>query len=285
MSDLGAFESTFRRALRNNFEYSETNIRRVLIITDKNSSDSAQFIKDIHRFLANTYSIQGYEALTLEGSDFAPWPVLKKKILDLEPDLIVSYRLLWVTGIRAQKSLGSYIDLLSQDTDIPVLVMPHPGLHSIEKILAEPGGVMVATEHGWDDHRQVNYALEFAQRGQPLILVHIEDEDTFEYYMDAVEKIPAIDTQLARDLIKEQLLAGPTHYAESIMEYIKENGLGIELVIHNKFGHLITAYHRLMEKHMTDLLITNTKDDTQLAMHSIGYSLAVEFRETPILLL
>ena len=285
MSDLGAFESTFRRALRNNFEYAETEIRRVLIITDKSPEESQQFIDDIHRFLSHTYAIREYETLTMERSDFAPWLVFKQKINEMNPDLIVSYRLLWVTGIRAQKSLGTYIDLLSQDTNIPVLIMPHPGLHSMDKILAEPGGVIVATEHNWDDHRQVNFALRFAQQGQPLVLAHIEDSDTFEYYMDAVEKIPAIDTELARELIREQLLAGPTHYAESVIKKVKENNLAIQVITHIRLGHLITAYRKLMEDHLTDLLITNTKDDTQLAMHSIGYSLAVEFRETPILLL
>ena len=216
---------------------------------------------------------------------FTPWPQLKNRILQINPDLIISYRLLWVEDITAEKSLGTYIDLLSQDTHFPVLVMPHPQLYDMENSLLSPGAVMVATEHAYEDHRQVNMALAFAESEAPLILVHIEDEDTFNYYMEAIAKIPAIDTEVARESLHEQLLAGPIHYAESVVETLREIRSDIRVETQIEFGHLISSYRELMKAHSTDLLVTNTKDDTQLAMHSIGYSLAVEFRETPVLLL
>ena len=34
-----------------------------------------------------------------------------------------------------------------------------------------------------------------------------------------------------------------------------------------------------------DLLVLNTKDDDQLAMHGLAYPLAIELREIPLLLL
>ncbi|MEL6675008.1 MAG: hypothetical protein AAFR61_22565, partial [Bacteroidota bacterium] len=152
-------------------------------------------------------------------------------------------------------------------------------------LINKPGAVMVATEHDYAAHLQVNYGLKFLQRESSLILIHIEDEDTFEYYMKAVEKIPDIDTEVARNKIHEQLLAGPEQYAQSVIEALQKYRpeVSVETKIH--FGHLVSAYREFMVAHPTDLLITHSKDDTQLAMHSIGYSLAVEFRETPILLL
>ena len=50
-------------------------------------------------------------------------------------------------------------------------------------------------------------------------------------------------------------------------------------------GHRLGEYKRLIEEHDVDLLVMNTKDDEQLAMHGLAYPLAVEIRNTPLLLL
>ena len=42
---------------------------------------------------------------------------------------------------------------------------------------------------------------------------------------------------------------------------------------------------RLIDDHDVNLLVFNTKDDKQLAMHGMAYSLAVELRHRPLLLL
>ncbi|MEO1382824.1 MAG: hypothetical protein AAFV78_06300 [Bacteroidota bacterium] len=285
MSDLSAFESVFRRALRSRFEQEEIQLGNILLINDLEREDAALFEEQVHQYLQLSLPAKSYQLHTLGRNNFSPWPQFRSHIARLKPDLIITYRLLWVEDISARKSLGSYIDLLSQDTDYPVLIMPHPKLFKTEKLLQKPGAVLVATEHLYDDHRLVNYALKFAKADQSLIMVHIEDEDTFDYYMDAIAKIPGIDTETARETLSEQLLAGPHHYAESVKEVLEADGSTFRLEEHIEFGHLITSYRALMEAHPTDLLVTNTKDDTQLAMHSIGYSLAVEFRENPVLLL
>ena len=41
----------------------------------------------------------------------------------------------------------------------------------------------------------------------------------------------------------------------------------------------------LIERHQVDLLVLNTKDQHQLAMHGMAYALAVELRQTPLLML
>ncbi|WNJ16137.1 universal stress protein [Pontibacter sp. G13] len=285
MSDLGAFESVFRRALRTPYEYEEIKPKHILVIVDLNPEQSAQFLNDLQAYLLPSLHPSNYQMTCWTQSDFAPWPQLKSRIQQLAPDLIISYRLLWMQDRTAQKSLGSYIDLLSQDTQIPILVMPNPLMFSMPKLNASAGAVLVATEHDYEDHRQVNYALAFARKDAPLILVHIEDEDTFEYYQAAIAKIPDIDTEAARETLHRQLLADPEHYADSVRETLVTKRPELSVDTYITFGHLITAYRKLMADHLSDLLVVNSKDDTQLAMHSIGYSLAVEFRETPVLLL
>jgi hypothetical protein len=283
MSNLNQFESVFRRALRKRFEYQEVKLEKILIITDGEEKEA--YSDQIQSYLKSSFSRAKFELDVWDKKDFAPWPQIKDRLHRCHPDLVITHRMLWESDIHVEKSLGSYIDLLSQDTDYPLLVTPHPRLFPLENVLKEKGGVLVATEHLYDDHTLINMAIKFASKESSITLVHIEDEDTFQYYMEAISKIPDIPDELAEKRLREQLLAGPMHYAESVREVFREKSSPIRIESCIEFGHLIKSYRKLMKSHVTDLLVVNTKDDTQLAMHSIGYSLAVEFRETPVLLL
>ena len=50
-------------------------------------------------------------------------------------------------------------------------------------------------------------------------------------------------------------------------------------------GHRLSEYQRLTEDHKIDLLVMNTKDEYQAAMHGLAYPLAVGLRTIPLLLL
>ena len=50
-------------------------------------------------------------------------------------------------------------------------------------------------------------------------------------------------------------------------------------------GHHVADVTRLIEEHQVDLLVLNTKDEDQAAMHGLAYSLAVELRKIPLLML
>ena len=77
----------------------------------------------------------------------------------------------------------------------------------------------------------------------------------------------------------------PGYYAESVARKIEENQTQVLLHSVIEFGHIIKKYRELISSEPVSLLVFTTKDDTQLAMHSLGYSLAVEFRNMPVLLL
>ena len=50
-------------------------------------------------------------------------------------------------------------------------------------------------------------------------------------------------------------------------------------------GHHLREYKRLIVEHEVDLLVLNTKDEDQLAMHGQAYPLAVGLRGIPLLML
>ena len=52
-----------------------------------------------------------------------------------------------------------------------------------------------------------------------------------------------------------------------------------------RLGHHLREYVHMVEEHEVDLLVMNTKDQDQLAMHGLAYPLAIEVRTVPLLLL
>jgi hypothetical protein len=50
-------------------------------------------------------------------------------------------------------------------------------------------------------------------------------------------------------------------------------------------GHRLRTYVELVESHTVSLLVLNTKDEDQHAMHGLAYPLAVELRQIPLLML
>ena len=52
-----------------------------------------------------------------------------------------------------------------------------------------------------------------------------------------------------------------------------------------RFGHRLEDVRSLVEERGADLLVLETKDHDQLAMHGLAYPIAIELRETPLLML
>ena len=202
------------------------------------------------------------------------------------PDLICTYRNLHSRAWKYRHSLGEHLDVLLQQTEAPVLVMPHPeaGFAHADR-LQGTDVVMVMTGQLANSHTLVNHAVSFTAPGGELYLTHIEDKAVFERYMDAISKIPSIDTDNAREHIADQLLKDPTHYITSCQEVLEAQGLSLKVHPLVSFGHHLTEYRQAVESHAVNLLVINTKDNEQLAMHGLAYPLAVELRQLPLLML
>ena len=74
-------------------------------------------------------------------------------------------------------------------------------------------------------------------------------------------------------------------YIESCREVLAAKSFPIEIEEIVTLGHHLTDYRRLISEHDVDLLVLNTKDEDQLAIHGAAYPLSVELRFTPLLLL
>ena len=178
------------------------------------------------------------------------------------------------------------LDVLTQVTTTPVIVLPHPeAQRASEHALQGTSCVMAMTDHLVGDHRLVNWGVRFTEPEGRLHLAHVQDEATFERFIEVIGRIASIDTEPARVNIMERLLGEPRDYIESCRATLDEAGVPVTVESIVTIGHRLREYERLIEEHKVDLLVFNTKDEDQLAMHGLAYPLAIELRQIPLLML
>ena len=278
------FESVFRSAAKDPFQYERISFNRILIVSDLEAEEAERFENGVKSFL----DVLGAGPVwkSVRNSDFSSVESLLEAVKAENSDLIVSYRNLRSDAWKWPYTLGEFLDALVQIAEPPVLVVPHPRAgRASEHAMENTDRVMVMTDHLTSDHRLVNVATRLTDKEGQLFLAHVEDEQPFERYIETISKIDSIETEAAKEAIQEQLLKEPRDYIASCVQVLKDHSLTITVESHIGMGHHLSEYRLLLDEHEVDLLIMNTKDEDRLAMHGIAYPLAVELREIPLLLL
>ena len=286
MSTLDQFASVFNAAAKPVYKHSAIEINKVLAITDLEETQGKLYQQSIRNFLSVVDREADANWQTVPGNDFETVHDLIQLVEKERPDFIATYRHLHSEAWRWPYSLGEHLDVLIQITASPVLVLPHPDRKGVpEHALNDTTHVMAVTDHLAGDDRLVHYAVRFTQENETLILAHVEDEVVFSRYIDSISKIPEIDTDIARDVIMEQLLSEPSEYISSCTEMLAKERIKISVESSVTVGHRLDHFQNLLKEHEVDLLVLNSKDEDQLAMHGKAHPLAVELRSTPMLFL
>ena len=286
MTNVDQFESMFRSASREVFVYERVNIESVLVVTDLDELEARLFGDRVRKFLTVISEDENVRWRDVGGSDFQTAGELVSLIESAAPDIICTYRNLHSSAWKWSYSLGTHVDLLTQHTDIPVMLLPHPeAARSANHAFENTDMVMAIASHLTGDHLLVNYAVRLTVENQTLWLTHVEDQATFDRYMEVISKISTIETDTAREDVLEQLMKEPQDYIDDCVAVLEKAGAHVQVEPLVTFGHHLSEYKRLIEEHEVDLLVLNTKDAHQLAMHGMAYALAVELRHIPLLML
>ena len=286
MSQMDQFESVFRAAIKDVFVYKPIDFKKVLIVTDLLGKDVDLFVEKIKHFTQVLVADKDIQWQVLTANDFQSTEDLLAITKTDNYDLICTYRNLQSNAWQFPHSLGAHLDVLLQLSAVPVLVLPHPKAgYAYEHALQQTNKVMVLTDHLSNDHNIVNQGVKFTQKKGQLFLVHIEDQQTFERYLDAIAKIPSIETDNAQQELQQQLLKMPKDYIRSCRDILSASQVDIEVIKIVEFGHHLAQCRRYVEQEKIDLLVMRTKDDDQLAMHGLAYPLAIEIRQIPLLML
>ena len=280
---IDEFESIFKRSERTLYHYADASIRKVAVITDGDQVTAAELSNDMKRFLPHLAEQAEWQYVT--GDQYQNVNDLLRIMAESNPDLIVTSRCLDESSLVPQHTLGVYVDVMTQTLSTPILLLPGtaPQPHPLGNRACE--GVMVVTDNLAGDDQLVNHAVACTAAKGTVWLCHVEDDVLFRRYLEAIGRIPEINTEQAQELIAEQLVAIPTQYAQSCIDGLKKAGVDrtIEQIV--EFGHQVNRYRQLVARYPVDLLVTNTKDKDQLAMHGIAYALSVELTEVAQLLL
>ena len=285
MTKIDQFESVFRSAAKTPYVYDAVSVQKIALVSDLVADDAETFANRVRRFL-RVLADHEPEYVSLAGDDFYGVGDLLQQLQGLQPDLIVTYRNLRMPAHEHPYSLGTHVDVLTQVMSYPVLLMPHPFSGEIEPQTWDGTMHVIAiTDHLAGDDRLVNVAVAMTLENGKLTLTLVEDQQTFERYMKVIEKLPSIDSQEARTAIHQQLLKEPHDYITSCRQALQERQFPVAVDEVIVVGHHLSEYKRLVAEHDVHLLVMNTKDEDQLAMHGLAYPLAVELRHIPLLLI
>lgn len=280
---IDEFESMFRRSEKDRFAYVNLPVESVVFVTDGSAAQASDCLNEVKSFLTQLQDVPRWRIIT--GEEFHTVDGLLDRIDEEQTDLILTYRHLQETSLVPRHSLGVYLDVLTQTTSIPVLVLPGTAADPRSVANRVCNRVMVVADHIRGDHRLINYGMRMCRTGGTVWLCHIEDDQVFERYMGAIERIPEIDSDDARHLVESQLLNEAQDFIDGCIEVVSGEGPNVTVNSFVGRGHHLRDYRRLTEEHEIDLLVLNTKDDDQLAMHGLAYSVSVELTDVSMLLL
>ena len=284
MTNIDQFESVFKAADKTVFSMESVQIETALVVTGLEQDAHATFDGAVRTFLGSLAETLDWQSLG--AGDFDQVEPFLELIEQVSPDLVCTYRNLQTPAYNYPYSLGVFVEVLTQATEIPVLLLPRPDAAAGQvPPRTKRNAVMAITDHLTGDHHLVSHAAFFTAPEGTLYLSHVEDQATFDRYLNVISKISEIDTETARVTIREQLLKEPGDYIHSSREVLGQSvqHLQVEEII--ALGQHLIDYRRLVDEHAIDLLVMNTKDEDQQAMHGLTYPLAVELRDTPLLLL
>ena len=286
MSTVDQFESVFKAAAKINYMHETPSPGKVLLATDMDESDGALYLNSVRQYFEKTLLPDETNWEVLSKNEFQTVKDLLGKVEEHRPDILITYRNLRSESWRWPYSLGEHLDVLTQITTTPVLVLPHPDRDDASEFLSKsPENVMAVSGHMCGEGTLIKYASAFTPKGGKLLLSHIEDKVTLDRYLDAIEKIPDIDSEVARETLLARLLNDAKDFSESAREGLKQAGLDISVECMAQLGSRLEDYRKLIEEGQVDLLVMHAKEDDQLAMHGMAHPLAVELRAVPILLL
>ena len=286
MLKVDEFESAFRSAIKETYLHQDIKIKSVFLMTDLDAEAANFLLNQVKDFCHNLGQSQNIDWNTANRNDFKSAEDLLELVNRSTTDLIITYRNLHSETWLHPFSLGEHLDVMLQKTKVPVLVIPHPQAgYARDSALDKCSSVMVVTDHMVNDHHLVQYGIAFIDESGSFYLSHIEDQVYFDRVIEAISKIPTIDTEDAKQKLGRQLLKGPTEYIQSVNTELAKLNRSIEVKSIVEFGHQLKDYLKHINEKKVDLLVINTKDGDQMAMHGLAYPLAVEVRQIPLLML
>lgn len=282
MSTIDQFESVFRSSIRPNYQKSYLPLINLLLISDLDDQEASQYLIEVEKFFSDISVPPKITHLSKDKS--LDLDELLQEVEKISPDLIITHRHLHSRQINNKYTLGDHIEVLTQITSVPILLFPHHQAWR-KDLFTPPDRVMVLSDQLSENPTLVDAALSILSTPGHLLFAHVEDETIFDYYLKIIGKLPEIDTELAQEQIKVQLLREAELFIKAISESLQDQEKEVMTSSHITMGHPLREYVHFVTTNQIDLVVIQGKDDRQMAILGLSYALAVELNELPLLIL
>lgn len=279
---LDQFASLFKSADKPTMVHDDVVMKKIIVIGDESCGDIDAHLEAVKRFLDILDRDQpAWQALAVTTTSAVS--SVRDVIRGVAPDLIVAHRDLGETARRTERSLGVILDELLWDAPTPVFILPDNEAGRVFVPAERAKKIMVATDHLTGDNDLIDYGARFTPPDGTLVAAHIEDDAVFERYMGEIERIPEIETAVARERIRERLLESPRSYLASCIKVLRDAGIDIHIEEIVRFGHRVHEYEHLVADHAADLLCLHANWDDSPARLGMAYMIATRCRRIPLL--
>ena len=277
MLKLDHFASVFRAADKDIISIPKYTLSKVLLVTDVSHEKSIEIWK---RWEALFF--QNVEVTILHGEESKDISLITQKVDASRCDLIISYRCLHSENWQYPHAIGSYVEVITQLTSTPVLLMPH--ILEDTQEYAPPESIILISDDLTKEAELLGWACSFRGHKSRYTLVELENLAHFNRMLDAIAKIPQIDTEIAQEKIMSQLQKDSQEWVERSQALLEEWDRSPSLSRTQIAQSCMSSCVELVEKEKAELIVLNTKDEDQLAIHGLVYPFMVQFRHIPLLL-
>ena len=215
-------------------------------------------------------------------------PATKSDLLNLieadQADLVVTHRHLYETFTDPHLGLGTYPETLLQSSTRPLLILPHyldPGfLPATEKL----EDVLVISDHFSNSDELINWSAKFVSDSGSLWLTHVESELGFNRYMKAIERIPELDTDIARTTLRRELLHESNSYIHNCKQQLSRSNPALAVEVLACMGHPLNSYRQWLSEEKHEMLVIPALGDDAFQQRALANHLAEEFPQIALLL-
>lgn len=277
MLKIDHFASLFRAADKEQVDIPDVLVSRVALITDVSKEESNKLWERWKGIFPTPVEI-----ILLDGTMTQSLPLLIEALNGVEVDLVVTYRCLHSDAWKYPYAVGSYIEVLTQIVSFPVLLMPH--IHEDMKNYANAKQILLMSSELTKESALVGFANAFATKNSSLLLAQIDDKSMFLRIIDIISKIPQIDTDDAKQYISQRREQEMNDWVFRCKQSLSQKSNAPVVSQIDMLDPSMKQCAEVIEKHKADLVVINTKDDEQLAIHGLAYPIMVQFRHIPLLL-
>ncbi len=135
MDKLDEYESVFRSSNKERFVYEGVSLHSAVLVTDLSKEQTQELHAKILRYFGDVHKGDKLEWVLWGREDYSDLRDLLEKLNDLNPDLVVTSRCLTEVDKNPPYSLGVYLDVLTQVTKYPILVLPDSQSAEFEKAM------------------------------------------------------------------------------------------------------------------------------------------------------